>query len=240
MTTAIILAGGMGTRLRSAVPDIPKPMAPIRNRPFLEHQMDYWLAQGITDFIISVGYRYDIITGHFGDNYKGVPVSYAVEETPLGTGGGFLLATEKLKNNAPFLTLNGDTFFEANLPDFLNFHQQKNSDWTFALTRSNEVGRYMGMDIAEDGKILSFKSGTAQIGRFINSGAYLVNPDILQQFKKEVGSKLSLEDDIFPRLIADNARIYGIEFTGNFIDIGVPEDYFRADKILPNHERDIL
>ncbi len=234
MTTAIILAGGLGTRLRGVVPDVPKPMAKIHNRPFLEHQMDYWLAQGVSKFIISVGYQRDIIINHFGDNYKGVSVDYAIEEIPLGTGGGFLLATQKLTCNAPFLVLNGDTFFEAKLPEFIDFHLQKKSDWTFALTRSNEVGRYMGMDVAEDGKIISLKSGTAQIGRLINSGAYLVNPDVLRQFVQEIGNKCSLEDDIFPRLMGSNAKIYGLEFTGNFIDIGVPDDYFRAGKILPN------
>jgi len=234
MTAAIILAGGLGTRLRGVVPDLPKPMAPIHNRPFLEHQMDYWLAQEVTNFIISVGYQRDIIMGHFCDNYKGVPVSYAIEETPLGTGGGFLLAVQKLSDNSPFLVLNGDTFFEAKLPDFLDFHLQKNSDWTFALTRSNEIGRYMGMEVSETGEILSLKSGTAQIGRLINSGVYLVNPAILQSFNSEVGNKFSLEDDIFVRLSENNATIYGIEFAGNFIDIGVPDDYFRADKILPN------
>lgn len=224
----------MGTRLRSAVPDLPKPMAPIRGRPFLEHQMDYWLEQGITDFIISVGYRRDIITGHFADNYKGVPVSYAVEETPLGTGGGLLLAIKNLKDNAPFLTLNGDTFFEAKLPAFVDFHNKKNSDWTFALARSSEEGRYMGMDVAEDGKILALKSQATQNNKLINSGAYLINPQVLEQFKAETGIKLSLEDDIFPRFLAGNTRIYGIEFTGNFIDIGIPEDYCRADKVLPS------
>lgn len=234
MTTAIILAGGMGTRLRSAVPDLPKPMAPVRGRPFLEHQMDYWLAQGISDFIISVGYRHEIITGHFGGSYKGAPVSYAIEETPLGTGGGFLLAAGKLKNDAPFIALNGDTFFEVNLPAFVDFHNNKNSDWTFALARSNEEGRYMGMDVAEDGKIIALKSGTAQKSKLINSGAYLINPAVLGQFKAEIGGKISLEDDIFPRLLAGNTRIYGIEFTGNFIDIGVPGDYFRAENIVKN------
>ncbi|HEY8094483.1 MAG TPA: nucleotidyltransferase family protein [Methylobacter sp.] len=239
MTTAIILAGGLGTRLRETVSNLPKPMAPIHGRPFLEHQMNYWLAQGVKSFIISVGYLHDTIINHFGDSYKNIPVSYAIEESPLGTGGGFLLAAQKLTNDMPFLVLNGDTFFEASLPSLIDFHEQKTSDWTFALTRSNEVGRYMGMDVAEEntvnaGKILSLKSGTAQIGRLINSGVYLVNPAVLHQFDDDIGSKLSLEDDIFPCIVDGGARIYGIEFKGDFIDIGVPDDYFRADKILPS------
>lgn len=234
MTTAIILAGGMGTRLRSAVPDLPKPMAPIHNRPFLEHQMDYWLAQGVSRFIISVGYMHEVITGHFGSSYRGVPVSYAVEEAPLGTGGGFLLATKQLSGNEPFIALNGDTFFEVNLAQMLDFHNRKSSDWTFALARSNQEGRYMAMGVAEDGKITSLKSGAAQVGSPINSGVYLINPKVLQPFSAEIGGKFSLEDDIFARLMAQGAAIYGLEFAGNFIDIGIPDDYYRADKILPN------
>ncbi len=234
MTTAIILAGGMGTRLRSAVSDVPKPMAPIMGRPFLEHQMDFWMRQGVNNFILSVGYMREIITGHFGNSYKGVKITYAIEETPLGTGGGLLLAAQKLPDDSPTLVLNGDTFFDANFGDLEKFHNKHNSEWTFALARANEVGRYTGLEIDEEGQIISLKSGTDKIGRLINSGVYLINPAILKDFSAETGTKISLEDDIFPRFMAAKKMLYGLEFTGNFIDIGVPEDYFRADTILPN------
>lgn len=113
MITAIILAGGMGTRLRSAVPDLPKPMAPIHERPFLEHQMDYWIGQGVSRFIVSVGYMKEVIMDHFGASYRATPLTYAIEEEPLGTGGGLLLAAQGLSET--FLVLNGDTFFEVDL-----------------------------------------------------------------------------------------------------------------------------
>ena len=103
----------MGTRLRSAVPDLPKPMAPIKGRPFLEYQMDYWINQGVNQFLISVGYKKEAIVSHFGASYKGAQVKYVMEEQPLGTGGGLLLAAQDL--DEPFLLLNGDTFFEADL-----------------------------------------------------------------------------------------------------------------------------
>lgn len=234
MSTAIILAGGLGTRLRSTVPDVPKPMAPIQGRPFLEYQMDYWLAQGVKRFVLSIGYQYDVIMNHFGDSYKNAPLHYSIEKTPLGTGGGLLLAIQTLNNNDPFLVLNGDTFFEVSLPTFLDFHKSQGSDWTFALTRSNEKGRYMGIEVTENGKILSLKSGTEQKGRFINSGVYCINPKVLQQLEFNNGQKLSLEDDILPRLMEKSAKIYGIEFMKNFIDIGVPDDYVRAATILQN------
>ena len=96
VTTAIILAGGKGTRLRSAVPDLPKPMAPVRGRPFLAHQMDYWIDQGITRFVLSVGYKKELIMDHFGPSYNEANIDYAIEENPLGTGGGLMLAAQDI------------------------------------------------------------------------------------------------------------------------------------------------
>ena len=103
MTTAVILAGGLGTRLRSAVPDLPKPMAPVAGRPFLEHLLDYWIAQGINRFVLSVGYRHESIVDHFGVAYKSAELLYAIEETPLGTGGALLLAAGKVAAGESFL-----------------------------------------------------------------------------------------------------------------------------------------
>lgn len=232
MTTAIILAGGLGTRLRSAVPDVPKPMAEIRGRPFLEHQMDYWIGQGVNRFVLSVGYQSKVIMDHFGAGYRGVPVEYAVEEEPLGTGGGFLMAVKGQKGTV--LVLNGDTFFAVDLGQLMRFHAEKRSEWTFSLFRANEAGRYMGMDVATDGRILALKSGTDQLGRLANGGVYLVNPSVLSKAHFVAGDKLSLEDDILPNIVADRRVLYGLECTGKFIDIGVPEDYFRAADVLPH------
>lgn len=232
MTTAIILAGGMGTRLRSAVPDLPKPMAPINGRPFLEHQMDYWIGQGVNRFVVSVGYMKEVIMDHFGSSYRATPLTYAIEDEPLGTGGGLLLAAQGL--NAPFLVLNGDTFFEVVLDELLDFHAKHSSEWTFSLFQANEVGRYMGMVVNSDGEILSLKSGTGEPGRLANGGVYLINPSVLHKTKFVPGHKLSLEDDLLPSFMAQDGRLYGLEFTGSFIDIGVPQDYFRAAEILPH------
>lgn len=232
MITAIILAGGMGTRLRSAVPDLPKPMAPISGRPFLEHQMDYWIAQGVNQFVVSVGYMKEVIMDHFGTSYRGTLLTYTIEDEPLGTGGGLLLAAQGL--NTPFLVLNGDTFFEVVLDELLGFHAKHESEWTFSLFRANEVGRYMGMDVNPDGEILSLKSGTGAPGRLANGGVYLINPSVLHKTKFVPGHKLSLEDDLLPAFVAQGGKLYGLEFTGSFIDIGVPDDYFRAAEVLPH------
>ena len=233
MTTAIILAGGMGTRLRQAVPDLPKPMAPISGRPFLEHQMDYWIDQGVKQFVLSVGYMKEVIMDHFGTSYRSTPLTYAIENKPLGTGGGLLLAAQGL--NEPILVLNGDTFFEVDLSELLSFHILHASDWTFALFRTDEVGRYMGMEVRENGSIGSLKSDTSKEGRLANGGVYLVNPSLLARTKLLPGSKLSLEDELLPAFVAEGCKLYGLECVRNFIDIGVPSDYYRADKILPHY-----
>src|SRR3989338_2427013 len=126
-------AGGLGTRPRKAVPDVPKPMAPVGNAPFLAHLLDYWIGRGITHAILSVGYKADVIREYFGDCYEGIPIEYAIEETPLGTGGGLLLAAERLRESGPFLVLNGDTFFEVNLREMVRFHLERLAELTMAL-----------------------------------------------------------------------------------------------------------
>ena len=232
MTTAIILAGGMGTRLRSAVPDLPKPMAPVEGRPFIEHQLDYWIGQGVDRFVVSVGYKREVIMDHFGTKYRSIPLTYAIEDEPLGTGGGLLLAAQGLSE--PFLVLNGDTFFDIDLVELIKFHTEYSADWTFSLFRTKEVGRYMGVEVKSDGEIKSLKSGSGKVGCLANGGVYLINPSVLVQEAFAPNSKLSLEDDLLPALTARGCKLFGIEFSGTFIDIGIPEDYYRAAEVLPH------
>lgn len=231
MPSAVILAGGLGTRLRSVVSDLPKPMAPIGGRPFLEYQLDYWISQGISRFVLSVGYRHEAITGHFGSRYKGIQLDYAVEEHPLGTGGGFLLAAEQLGQGQPFLLLNGDTYFKADWTVLDAFAVEHDADWCFSLFRTSEKGRYMGIEMSAQGRITSLKSGVEQGPRLANGGVYWVHPRALSAAWR-LGEKLSLEDDLFPHALAAGRRLFGREFRGTFIDIGVPDDYHRAPSLL--------
>ncbi len=231
MPSAVILAGGLGTRLRSVVTDLPKPMAPVGGRPFLEYQLEYWINQGISRFVLSVGYRHEAITEHFGSRYKGVQLEYAVEEQPLGTGGGLLLAAEKLKQDTPFLLLNGDTYFEADWNALDAFALEHGADWCFSLFRTSEKGRYMGIEMSAQGRITSLKSGIEQGHRLANGGVYWVHPRALSRAGRS-DERLSLEDDLFPQALAAGRRILGIEFRGTFIDIGVPDDYHRASSLL--------
>lgn len=232
MTSAIILAGGLGTRLRSAVPGLPKPMAPISGRPFLEHQLDYWIKQGISHFVLSVGYRHEVIVDHFGNRYKDAGLDYVIEKTPLGTGGGLLLAAEKIGRDESFLLLNGDTYFAVDLIALIEFSRANDADWCFSLFRTHEGERYMGLDISPQGQITSLKSAAGRAGRLANGGVYWVNPRALFGERFSPRDKVSLEDDIFPAAMASGQRLFGIEFPGTFIDIGVPEDYHRAPDLL--------
>lgn len=232
MTTAVILAGGLGTRLRSAVPDLPKPMAPVAGRPFLEHLLDYWIAQGINRFVLSVGYRHEIIVDHFGVAYKAAELLYAIEETPLGTGGALLLAAGKVAAGESFLVLNGDTYFAAELKQLVTFAQQHDADWCFSLFQPAEEGRYMGMAVSPHGRVTALQSGSARPGHPANGGVYWLHARALQCCGLAAGQKCSLEDDLAPAALASGLRVFGCAFPGSFIDIGVPEDYRRAAKVI--------
>jgi D-glycero-alpha-D-manno-heptose 1-phosphate guanylyltransferase len=233
MTSAVILAGGLGTRLRSAVPDLPKPMAPIHGKPFLAHQMHYWITQGVDHFVLSLGYRFQSIVEYFGTKFEGVTLDYVIEESPLGTGGGLILASKKVNQSEYFLLLNGDTYFEVNFEDFVYFARKNNADWCFSLFRTLEVGRYMGIDISHDGQINSLSNNLSAVERLANGGVYLVSPSALSAIRFLPGEKLSLEEEIFPIVMSLGQRVFAMEFSKPFIDIGVPDDYRRSANLLP-------
>lgn len=226
------MAGGFGTRLRKVVADVPKPLAPINGRPFLEYQLDYWIEQGVTNFVISVGYMRERIMDHFGDQYRGSLVRYAVEESPLGTGGGVLVAAQHLGSDEPFLLLNGDTFFEVDLCALQRFHLDRASEWTFSMFCAPESGRYMGMKVDAGGRITDLGSSLGVEGSLANGGVYLVDPAVMSAGGWSVGDKLSLEADIVPELFEGGVRFFGFESAGRFIDIGVPSDYARVASVL--------
>lgn len=232
MTSAIILAGGLGTRLRAVVPDRPKPMALVNGKPFLVHLLDYWLGQGVDRFVLSVGYRYEMIRQFFGTSYRGAQLDYAVEESPLGTGGGLLLALARLEDDATCLLLNGDTFFAVQAATVLDFHVNQQAAWTMSLFRATEANRYMGVQLGADGQIQNLAAGRGEVGAYANGGVYALNPATIRNFGFPAATKLSLEDEMLPRMHEEGKPLYGLEHAGTFIDIGVPSDYERAQEIL--------
>lgn len=227
---AIVLAGGLGTRLRAAVPDLPKPMAPVNGRPFLERLLDYWIAQGVTRFVLSTGYRHDVLAAHFGASYRGTALEHAVENRPLGTGGGLLLASGSLDEAGPFLVLNGDTYFEVPLATLREFHAAHRAEATLSLFRTPQQGRYTGIYVGKAGEIRSF--GTGARGGLANGGVYLMELSLLEGGPWQPEAAVSLEEDILPFAVQAGKRVYGMECAGRFLDIGVPEDYARAAAVL--------
>ena len=230
--TAVILAGGLGTRLRSVVPDLPKPMAPLHGKPFLASLMEYWIGQDVKRFVLSVGYRYQTIVDYFGTSFHGTNVEYVVETTPLGTGGGLMLANQRLDSTLPYLLINGDTYFAVDAKTLRQFAQNVDADWCFSLFKTSEVGRYLGMEVGKQGEILSLRSSHQSGERLANGGVYLVNPRCLSNLEVALGERISLEDEIFPSLLLQGRKVFGLAFDEKFIDIGIPEDYRRAADLI--------
>jgi D-glycero-alpha-D-manno-heptose 1-phosphate guanylyltransferase len=234
---AIILAGGLGTRLRSVIPDLPKPLAPIEGKPFLEYLLNYWEAQGIKHFILSVGYKHNTIQEYFGTKYKSADVSYAVEPEPLGTGGGLLLSVQKLKSNQPFISLNGDTFFAVNRRSLLKYHLEYKADMTLSLVEVSEKNnRFDEIQQDKEGWITSI--GTTldnQKKPLVNGGVYIISPGLLKMNKDKIPIKFSLEGELLPKLFKNKKKIAGFLSKTTFIDIGLPQDYKRAAKVLSQH-----
>lgn len=228
VTEAIVLAGGLGTRLRPAVGEIPKPMAPVSGRPFLEHLLTYWAGQGIKRFILSVAYKHEQIEKHFGKHFGTVEIDYAVDEN-LGTGGALMLAASKIKGRKPFLVVNGDTFFDVPLSPFLSFHKEHSADVTLAVFRTPDASRFGRVHMSRAHQIESFDS-PAPGAAFINGGVYLFEPEFFES--KENSGKLSLEADIFPKAVESGRRFYAFPHAGHFIDIGTPESYAACENVF--------
>lgn len=235
-STAIILAGGAGTRLRTVVSDRPKPMALVGGMPFLQHLMDYWIAQGISSFVLSVGYMAPTITDYFGENYRGCRLSYTVEPTPLGTGGGLLSALSQITDNAPVLVLNGDTLFAVTLDRLAAFHHHKKSGCSFCLFPTAEQAggqtRYMSPGLDSENRLTTLHADN-RAGGVANGGVYLVNPALIRRhYNGKTGQNFSLEHDIFADLLDRKEPLFGVVFDRPFLDIGLPDDYAYAPDFI--------
>lgn len=221
---AIVLAGGMGTRLRAVVSDVPKPMAPVNGRPFLAYVLDDLVAQGIERVILAVGYKREVILEYFGIEYNGMELLYSVEEEPLGTGGAIKQAFDLVVGETAFV-LNGDTYFKVNFADLDAFHADKNADMTLALKPMNDFDRYGTVVINEEDKILGFEEKKHREEGLINGGVYLFGKDIW--VGPELAEKFSFETEILEGLYTTRT-FCGMVSDTYFIDIGIPTDYERS------------
>ena len=229
---AVILAGGFGTRLRARISDVPKPMAPIAGRPFLEFLLDRLEAAGCTRVVLATGYMSEIIEGHFGDRYGSMRVDYSVETTPLGTGGAVLRALRGMPDE-PTLVLNGDTWLDMDLRAFADWAQQRAPADVVLLRRVDDVSRFGS--VALDGECITRfgeKSGSGP--GLINAGIYWLHR---ASFERHAFSEtFSLENDFFQSHLAQ-LDLRGTVTEGEFIDIGLPEDYDRAQLAIPGAQQ---
>lgn len=223
---AIILAGGLGTRLRSVVTDLPKCMAPVAHKPFLYYILKELRKYHFTHVILSLGYKHEEVEKWISQQGNwSFDISFSVEKEPLGTGGAIELALNLVKEKYVFV-LNGDTFFQINMDDFLHFHCHKKAEISIALKSMEEFNRYGNVIVDSMDRILSFQEKQyCKLGQ-ISGGIYLLTRDsILTKIKNQ---KFSFETEILQKMVQTHL-FYGFNNNGYFIDIGIPEDYEKAN-----------
>ncbi|HFB99622.1 MAG TPA: hypothetical protein ENJ53_02345 [Phaeodactylibacter sp.] len=228
MKTAIILAGGLGTRLKSVVQDIPKPMAPVRGKPFVAYVLQYLKMYGVERIIFSIGYKGEVVQEYFKKEYLSMQIDYAIEATPLGTGGGIFQAAQ-MCGDEPFFVLNGDTMFDINLFELEDFYHKKNAEMVIALKAMEKFDRYGVVEISETERVTAFKEKEYKEKGLINGGTYFFSKKVFEgtNFPK----RFSFEKDFMEKYL-EKMQMFGCELDGFFLDIGIPEDYARAEKEL--------
>lgn len=226
--TAVILAGGLGTRLRSVVADRPKVLAEVKGRPFLCYLLDQLTCAGLRDIVMATGYFAGAVSEVLGTHYREAELHYSVETEPLGTGGALRLSLPFLASDT-VLVLNGDSYCALDFAAFASSHDTRGAALSLALAEVADVTRYGAVEIEKDGSIASFMEKGRRAGRgLINAGIYLVSRRIIAGIPQ--GKAVSLEREVFPEMVGNG--VYGFPTTGKFIDIGIPEDYRAAEKFF--------
>lgn len=221
---AIILAGGFGTRISTVVKDVPKPMAPVNGKPFLQYVLNYLIDFGFERIILSVGYKKEVIKDYFGNHYKDMAIQYCEENKPLGTGGGIKKALSFAQEEQVFV-LNGDTMSKIDYQQFLEDHLEHKSSLSLALKPMKDTGRYGIVKTNNANRIVEFcEKQSSQQGN-INAGIYIVNTRIFDNLT--FPEKFSFEKDFMEKMV-DKINISAFCYDGYFIDIGIPEDFYRA------------
>jgi D-glycero-alpha-D-manno-heptose 1-phosphate guanylyltransferase len=240
---AIILAGGLGTRLRSIVPDLPKCMAPVNGKPFITYVIEYLHQQGIEKFILSLGYKHEAIIKYFELNYSQLrtqnseprtqtplTIQYSIEEEPLGTGGAIKLGSTMAKEKN-LLVANGDTLFKIDVMKLAAFHHMCGAHCTLSLKPMQNFNRYGIVELNKDYSIKSFKEKQYYEEGLINGGLYILRTN--KFLEEKLPTKFSFEKDYLEKFYM-HGRIYGMVQDEYFIDIGIPEDYKRAQVEMVN------
>lgn len=222
---AVLLVGGLGTRLRSVVASAPKVLASLGERSFLQLLVNQLRSQGIRRLVMCTGYLAEQIQNEFGNGQScQVMIEYSKEEQPLGTAGAVKLAARYLQEDSEFLVMNGDSFLEIDFHSFIEFHRSHNAMATIAVFRVENTNRYGTVNVDANGRVLGFAEKTGrEVPGLVNGGVYVFNRAVLQCIPEQPAS---LEKDTFPQLL--DQGVYAQEQHGMFIDIGTPADYARA------------
>lgn len=229
MRPVLILAGGFGTRLKSIVPDLPKPLADVNGKPFLWWLLRHLENEGVKDVYLSVGYLHEHIQSYFGDKFNGINLHYIIETEPLGTGGAILNASQQIPEQE-IIILNGDTLATTNLSKFIDFASQHTSKLFLAVAKVNDASRYGTVNINENNQITGFaEKGKTGVG-LINAGIYLFDKSLFNAF--DLPHKFSFETEILMKHF-DELNLIAYDQVIDFIDIGIPEDYAIAQQKVP-------
>lgn len=225
---AIILAGGLGTRLRSAVSDLPKCLAPVAGKPFLAYVIGHLQRCGLNNFILAAGYRHELLEAFITREYSGLSIKIHVEHELMGTGGAIRECC-RLTGSEDVLVVNGDTLFECHADNLLQLHQSRNADCTLCLKPMRNFDRYGTVALQDDGRILRFSEKGYCAEGLINAGVYCLNRSTF--LARNFPEKFSFEQDYLSAQVHEQ-RFYGMVQDAYFIDIGIPEDYARAQEEL--------
>lgn len=230
---AIIFAGGRGTRLASVVSNVPKPLAPVAGRPFLDYLLDAYAASGaVRRVVLALGHLAEAVIRHYQEAPPPLPLDWVVETEPLGTGGALLNALPAT-DGGTVLVANGDSLIEMDIPALLAHHHASGAGLTLALTEVDDVGRF-GRVLLDGSRVTGFAEKSADGGRgAINAGVYVLDRSVLADLP---AGPSSMELDIIPRLIAEG-RVQAVVFRGAFIDIGLPATYAEAPAFVERLRR---
>jgi mannose-1-phosphate guanylyltransferase len=240
MATAILLVGGFGTRLMPLTKNTPKPMLTVAGIPVTEHQLNMAKAAGITHIVLATSYLSELFTPYFGDGSKwDMKIEYAVEETPLGTGGAIRNAAKLIDSSESIVILNGDVLSSHNLAEQIRQHEQHNADVTLHLTQVEDARAYGCVPTDSNGRVSAFLEKMENpVTNQINAGCYVFNPRVLESIPFD--TVVSIERETFPLLVKSGAVVYGYVENSYWVDIGTPHALMTASAEIVKRDGDFL
>jgi mannose-1-phosphate guanylyltransferase len=240
MATAILLVGGFGTRLMPLTKNTPKPLLTVAGIPVTEHQLNMAKAAGITHIVLATSYLSELFTPYFGDGSKwGMKIEYAVEETPLGTGGAIRNAAKLMNSSESIVILNGDVLSSHNLAEQIRQHETNNADVTLHLTQVEDARAYGCVPTDSEGRVTAFLEKMENpVTNQINAGCYVFNPRILNSIPLD--TVVSVERETFPLLVKNGAAVYGYVENSYWVDIGTPQTLMNASCEIVKRNGDFL